>query len=169
MPFAFLIDLQQCYRGGLGIGPLLALQEMDWTRRRRLLSCGIGPADRPPQAPKATLHCPGRLAPDILDHLKSDTKCPFPPHCPCPRVVSQIEHSGEEQQTILNLKFVQQAATMHVSDYPIVNRYQVNIQLCTTEDTNASFWDSSLPGTQDEPLDDGELRTKLASVVRSSS
>lgn len=54
---------------------------------------------------------------------------------------------------------------MHVSDCPL-NRYQVHRQWWTAEDTKASFWDSSLPGGQDETLDDGELRKSLASVVR---
>jgi len=55
---------------------------------------------------------------------------------------------------------------MHVSDSPDLNRYLANRQWCTTEDTNASIWDSSLPGAQDGTVDDGELRTKLGSVVR---
>lgn len=55
---------------------------------------------------------------------------------------------------------------MHVSAFQVSNRYVVNRRWWNTDDTNASFWDSSLPGTQDEALDDGELRAKLGSVVR---
>lgn len=58
---------------------------------------------------------------------------------------------------------------MYVSDPPVLRRYLVNRRCETTEETIALFWDSRLPGTQDEPLDDGELRIKLASMVRQTS
>ncbi|KAK0744237.1 hypothetical protein B0T18DRAFT_416906 [Schizothecium vesticola] len=64
-------------------------------------------------------------------------------------------------------KFVQQAATMHVSDSPVLNRYLVNRRWWTTEDTKASFWDSSLPGAQDGTLDD--VPQRVLSCSRKSS
>jgi len=88
--FAFLIDLQQCYRGGLGMG-------LCWHCRRWIGqdgdACSIGTADCPPEAPKTTLHCPRSLAPHVLDHYKSDTKCAWRPWCPSPHVISQLENA----------------------------------------------------------------------------
>ncbi|KAK1826111.1 hypothetical protein QBC39DRAFT_365177 [Podospora conica] len=45
--------------------------------------------------------------------------------------------------------------------------YNVNSRWYTSKETSASFWDSRLPGTQNDVLDDDELRTRLESSVPS--